>query len=56
MPKNLLMTKERLEAQMTNVDKIRDLANRFQTNWLIIRMSRTIIMNTLAVLNTLILF
>lgn len=32
MPKNLLMTKERLEAQMTNVDKIRDLANRFQTN------------------------
>ena len=32
MQKNLLMTKERLDAQMTNVDRIRNLANRFQTN------------------------
>ena len=32
MPKSLLTTRERLEAQMTNIEKLSDLANRFQTN------------------------
>ena len=32
MPKSLLTTRERLEAQMTNIEKLSELANRFQTN------------------------
>ena len=47
---------ERSDSQSTNVVKLKALASRFKKIWLIIKRPKTITMNTLVVLNTLILY